>query len=175
MMKLYAVLVMAVILFGASGCSGYQKAEAAYHAIDSVLTIAKNEMPVLQNAGIYSAQDVVLANKYIAFVDGLNEQYGSCVTNANNATLSKTSKFLDCLSVFANGLADPNELSALRIMNPRAQQRIQLYIVAFSTGLNIAISGLGGQQAPAPSIGPSAVAPTVAELHDFESRVRRGM
>jgi hypothetical protein len=84
--------------------------------------------------------------------------------------LSKKGKFLSCLTAFVGGLADPNELSALRIMNVNAQKRIQLYVVAFTTGLNVAITSLGGKQVPPVATGLAA--PTVSELREFELAVR---
>lgn len=168
--KIATVVLALTIMLAVGGCNAYQKAEAAYHVIESILNLAKAEVPTLQTAGIYSAQDSALAMKYISFVGTLNDQYGTCVTNAQNAMLSKKGKFLACLTAFVGGLADPNELAALRIMNPSAQKRIQLYVVAFQTGLNIAITSLGGKQTPPAATG--LVAPTVAETHEFELQVR---
>lgn len=168
--KIATAFLAMFITFAASGCSAYQKAEAAYHVVESILNLAKAEIPTLQAAGIYSPQDSALAMKYISFVGTLNDQYGTCVTNANNAMLSKKGKFLSCLTAFVGGLADPNELSALRIMNVNAQKRIQLYVVAFTTGLNVAITSLGGKQVPPVATGLAA--PTVSELREFELTVR---
>lgn len=168
--KLATIVLAATVVLVAGGCNAYQKAEAAYHVVESILNLAKAEIPTLQTAGIYSPQDSALAMKYIGFVGGLNDQYGTCVTNAQSAMLSKKGKFLSCLTTFVGGLADPNELAALRVMNPSAQKRIQLYVVAFQTGLNIAITSLGGKQTPPAATG--LVAPTVAEMHEFELQVR---
>jgi hypothetical protein len=163
-------ILICLVALMMSGCSNYKTAETAYHVMESLLAIATAEIPQLQASGIYSDSDTALANRYLTAVGNLNDQYEACLSNAQNTTLNKKSKFLDCLSVFTAGLTDPAELAALRVMSPKAQQKFSLYVVAFQVGLNAAIQALGGQVSPPVQVS-STTAPTKAELDELKQNI----
>lgn len=168
MKKYLAVFLAPLLVFGMAGCSSYQKAQSAYTVIESIVGVATADLPSLQATGLFSAQEAAVAGGYLQLVGNLNTQYEACITNAQNAMLKTAGKFVACLNVFSTGLADPKEMAALRILSPKAQKQVQLYVTAFQVGLNAAVAALGGQQAQAPVV---TTAPTTAELHQFAAHV----
>lgn len=159
-----AVLAAIALSFGIAGCNASQVAQGAFKVVSTALIFANDELPVLQSTNVVSASESAALGAYLSFVGNLNGQYESCITNAQNTVLKNAGKFLACLNTFSQGLADPKELASLRVLNPKAQAKAQLWIAAVQTGINIAVIDLGGMQSPAPVVGP---APTSAELHDF--------
>lgn len=170
--KSISVVAILLVSFSLAGCSGFQKAQAVYNVINGIVAVAEADLPSLQATGVFSATEGSVADGYLQIVRSLNGQYGSCITNAQNTKLATNGKFLACLNIFSAGLADPKELAALRVMNPKAQKQTQLWITAFQLGVNSVVAAMGGQQSPAPVV---AASPTTAELHAFEARVMRGL
>lgn len=169
-MKKYLMSILAVVsVFSMAGCSGYQKAQAVYNVIESIVNVAQADLPALQAAGVFSPGEAPIIGGYVQLVGTLNGQYGACITNAQNSTLATSGKFVGCLNVFSAGLADPKELASLRLLNPRAQSKVQLWAAALQIGLNVGLSNFGAPQPQTPVI--ATVAPTVAELHQFASNV----
>lgn len=161
-------LFCALSVFSMAGCTGYQKAQSAYNVIENIVTVATADLPSLQATGLFSPQEAAVVGSYLQLTGNLNNQYEACITNAQNAMLKTAGKFVACLNVFSTGLADPKELAALRVLSPKAQKQVQLYVTAFQVGINAAVAALGGLQAQAPVV---TAAPTVAELHQFASHV----
>jgi hypothetical protein len=160
-------LLCAVLIagLGLAGCSSYQKAVTVYTVVESVLAVANAELPNLP------VQDQGVARGLTVAVGGLNDQYKSCIDNAESAMLSTKGKFVACLNLFATGLADPKELANLRVLSPATQAKVQLYVTAVQAGINagLAFFGSGSTQA-APQVG-SAPPTTKAELTQFRKVV----
>lgn len=168
-MKSKLLLLLCVPILLLSGCSGFQKAQAAYNVVAGIVGVAQADMPALQAAGVVSPAEAAAISGYLQLAFNLNEQYQSCIVNAQNTTLKTAGKFVDCLAVFSAGLSDPAELAGLRVMNPKAQMKAQLYVVAIQTGINAAVAALGGQQTQAPVISPMPV--HVVELRELARRI----
>lgn len=163
MKKLIAVLGLAVLL---AGCNAYQRAELVERVVGSVLAIADAEIPQ------FPQNEQATVSGYVSAGRALNASYGTCIDNANAATIRKSAKFLDCLGIFTKSLNDPQLLANLRVLNPASQKKAQLWLTGITLAVNEAIVWFGAP-APAPvSIGP---APTSAELREFKVRVYRGL
>jgi hypothetical protein len=156
-MRMLAVCVLILAAVGLSACNAYQTAQRAQSVVAAVIAVAQADLPSLQATGVFSTSEAPAVTNYLNLATNLNGQYATCLSNANNTMLNKTSKFLACLSTFAAGLADPKELATLRVMNPKAQQQVQLWITAASVGVSSVIAALGGQAAPAPQVAANAV------------------
>src|SRR5579864_9799799 len=139
MRKLALTLAIAVAL---SGCSSYSKAVTAYNVIAAIVGVAQADLPALQAAGVISPAEAPVVGGYVALVGSLNAQYKSCIDNAQSTKLKNASKFLLCASAFDVGLSDPKELAQLRVLNPKAASRVQLWATAVQIGLNSAIGAL---------------------------------
>ncbi|HUJ33277.1 MAG TPA: hypothetical protein VLY23_18490 [Candidatus Acidoferrum sp.] len=165
-----AASAAAVLLcFSLAGCNAYSTAQKAHDIVAAAVAVAQADLPSLQATGVFGASDAQAVSSYLTLATNLNGQYETCLTNANNQTLNKKSKFLGCLTTFAAGLSDPKELALLRVMNPKAQQQVQLWITAASVGISSVIAALGGQAAPPPQVASVPVDGT--QLAQFERRV----
>lgn len=163
--KMFLPLLLAVSL---SGCSNYTKAQKAYNVVEAIISVVEADLPSLQAAGVFSPAEATVVGGYANLAGHLADQYESCITNAQNTMIATSGKFLDCLNVFSAGLADPKELASLRVLNPKAQKQVQLWVTAVQVGINATIAVLGGQQTAPVAI--SASLPTTAELHEFGAR-----
>lgn len=166
--RLFVMLLAIVIVLAMGGCSGFQIASGVHTAIADGVSLAQNELPGLEAVGVVSASEVPAVSGYVALTQGLNGQFESCITNANQTALKTNAKFVACLNIFAVGLTDPKELASLRVLNPKAQARLQLWSGFFVGSINFAITQLGGMTNPVPVI--SSAPATSAELLDFAQR-----
>lgn len=150
------------------GCDGFKASVGVHNTVAGGIVLAQDELPGLQAVGIVSAQEDSVIVSYLNGLVGLNAQFASCYTNANQTSLKTNAKFLSCLNIFAAGVADPKELAVFRVLNPKAQAKVQLWVGFITGSINVAITQLGGMTEPTPAIAPSA--PTTAEVHDFAKR-----
>lgn len=165
-LSIYTVFIVAMVcLVGLAGCSAYQTAQGAHTIVGNAITLAQDELPGLTAAGIFSAQESSVASGWLTGAVGLNNQFESCITNANQTTLKTAGKFVACLNIFAAGLNDPKELAQLKVLNPKAQAKVQIWTSFIAGAINVAITDLGGMTNATPQI--SATPATSAELKDF--------
>jgi hypothetical protein len=147
-----AMLVPVAMLPLIAGCNAYQTAQKAHDIVAAVVAVAQADLPSLTQTGVFSASEDAAVAGYLNLTVTLNGQYQTCISSANSATLNKKSKFLTCLNTFAQGLSDPKELAALRVMSPKAQQQVQLWITAASVGVSSVIAALGGSPVASPQV-----------------------
>lgn len=150
--KRVALAAVVAVCFGIAGCNAYQTAEKAHDIVGAVVAVAQADLPSLTETGVFTASDSAAVTGYLNLVVNLNGQYATCLSNANDTMLNKKGKFLGCLNAFAAGLSDPKELAQLRVMSPKAQQQVQLWITAASVGVSSVVAALGGQAIPAPQV-----------------------
>lgn len=143
-----ALAAAVVVCFSAAGCNAYQTAQKAHDIVAAVVAVAQADLPSLTATGVFSASEEAAVTNYLNLATNLNGQYQTCITNGNQAMLGKAGKFLVCLNAFAAGMNDPKELAQLQLMNPKAQQQVQLWITAASVGISSVIAALGGQAQP---------------------------
>jgi len=158
MKKLIVVPVLALVL-SLSACNGYSVASTTSRVIGAILQVAAAEEPNLP------AVDQGAFTSFVTLGQTLNAQLGTCLTAANSSTLGKSGKFLACFNTFASGLNSPSELTALRLLSPATQAKVQLYITGIVTGVNVAVAAFGGAQAATPTV--SQVQPTPAQLQQL--------
>jgi hypothetical protein len=161
-------LVILALGFLISGCNGYTLSQNVHTVVANAIVLAQDELPGLQAVGVLNATEAPVVSGYIALASNLNNQFESCVTNAQQTALKTNAKFLACLNIFSAGLNDPKELALLKVLNPKAQQKVQLWAGFFAGTINIAITDLGGMTNATPVIAPAPA--TSAELHDFAKR-----
>lgn len=153
-----ALAAVVAVCLGFAGCNAYQTAQKAHDIVAAVVSVAQADLPSLQAAGVFSASDATAVGNYLSLTTTLDSQYQTCINTANSATLNTKSKFVACLDTFATGLANPQELAQLRLMSPKAQQEVQLWITAASVGVSSVVAALGGQPVAAPQVSMSNTA-----------------
>lgn len=162
MRKAFLGFFLAVTLVFAQGCNGLQEAQRVENVLAGLITLAQSEVSVVP------PQDKAIFQNYIALAGTLDGQLKACISGVSGVT-GQSKKFLACFNAFATGLTSPAELAQLRLLSPSAQNRVQLYVTAVITGVNVALSYFGGSAATPPTV--STTPPTSAELHDLGLRV----
>lgn len=152
-----ALAAFVVVCMGITGCNAYQTAQKAHDIVAAVVAVAQADLPSLQSAGVFSASEATAVGNYLSLTTTLDGQYQTCINTANDATLNKKGKFLNCLDIFAAGLSNSSELAQLRLMSPKAQQEVQLWITAASVGVSSVIAALGGQTMANPQVAKGIV------------------
>lgn len=160
------VIVTALLLcLSLVGCSAFNVATGVNKAVTEGVILANGELPAFVTAGLVTAAEEPVAQGYINFVSNLNTQYESCIQNAQNTMLKNAGKFVACLNIFSAGLSDKTELAALRVLNPKAQAKAQIWAGFFQAAINVAVIDLRGMSNPAPQIAPMTA--TTADIKSF--------
>lgn len=144
------------------GCNGQTTAQTTQAAIAAALSIAKADIAVVP------AQDQSSYSNYITLAQTLDGQLSTCIANVSGI-MGKNAKFLSCFNTFTQGLVNPSELALLRVLNPSTQQKIQLYVTAVVSAVNIIEAALGGNPQTAPSIG---AAPSSQDLGALQQKIQ---
>ncbi|HTU32373.1 MAG TPA: hypothetical protein VMF66_01065 [Candidatus Acidoferrum sp.] len=170
-----ALAAVVAVCFSIAGCNAYQTAQRAHDVVAAVVAVAQADLPSLEQTGIFSSADGAAVTSYLNLATNLDGQYQTCINTANSGTsLTKKGKFLGCLDTFATGLSNPQELAQLRVMSPKAQQEVQLWVTAASVGVSSVIAALGGQPIPTSSLSevlPSPAPSIMAAQLAFNRRV----
>jgi hypothetical protein len=167
-----ALLVLAMILsFGMQGCSAYGDAQNSVQVIGGIVSLAQADMPELIAAGAFTAAEGATVQQWLTGLATLDTQAATCVQAAHVAGDKKVA-FLACFTIFANGLVTPAELALFRVMNPKAQQKIQLWVTAATLAFNAIIAILGGTALAAPTVAANPA--SHQELADFGARLNLG-
>jgi hypothetical protein len=151
MRKLGVLLIVPLLLI--SGCNGLSAAMKAENVITAVLTIAKAEVAVVP------AQDQAIYTNFVNLGITLDGQLASCITSVQGL-MGKSSQFAACFTAFATGLTTPAELAQLRLLSAGTQGKVQLYVVAIITGINVALAFFSSTAVSPPTI---AATPTSSQ------------
>jgi hypothetical protein len=164
------ILIIGFISFGLMGCNPYSTANDTALVIGQIVSLAQADLPSLAATGVFSSSEQTTASNYLAALQAADSQASTCVASAHTAG-NKKGAFLTCFNTFAAALQSPAELALLRVLNPKAQAKVQLWVTAVTLALNGALDALGAQQATTPQI--AAAGPSSADL--FVLRERLGL
>jgi hypothetical protein len=169
--RLFLALALTAAPFLESGCTAAQVASAAQNTavvIGKTIALAQAELPALQATGLFSAAEGTVIAGYLTTAANLDGQLVSCNTAATAAG-SKKAAFLSCVTIFATGLANPAELTALRVINPKAQAKVLEWLGVVTLSVNLVVTLAGGTAVPAPVIGTTP-APAASALRPLAIR-----
>lgn len=175
--KRSALAVVLAFSISLSGCTAnYNSAQNVYTAVNIALNLAQGELPLLVTVGAISQADETAIANYLTLAQTFNTNYEACITNAQNAMLSTSSKFVDCLGVFAKSLTDPATLAALHVISAKGQSKAQAYIAAVVAAVNIGLAAFKAGQVATPAIAATTAEdyplPCVeADRLEFQARV----
>jgi hypothetical protein len=153
---LVSLLVVTALPMLLAGCSAQQTALKAQGVVSAVLKVAAAEEAVVP------AADQAAFTSWVSLGNTLNAQLATCITNVGGVT-GKGAKFAACFSTFASGLLSPAELAQLRVLSPSTQAKVQLYVTAIVTGINVVTA------ITAPQVAERQ--PTRGELEAFAARI----
>jgi hypothetical protein len=170
--KVLLAFVLSLAILIPSGCSAssYQKAEVAYTIIQTVLTTAQGELPLLVATGAITPSDAGAVGSYIGLGLTFNGNYNTCIANAQSTTLNTAGKFTDCIGVLAASFAAPSTLATLRIVSAKGQSKAQAIVAAVVGGINIGLAAFKAANVAVPVVAP-VTAETQAEIDNFHARV----
>lgn len=161
--------VVALLAMGCVGCNPNANVTTALGVVQNVITLAQDDLPALQVAGVLTAGDVTAAGNWLTVAGTFVSQGQSCVTTAG----STTSKIAACVSTIATGLLSPTEQANLRIISPGAQKKVTLYVTAVVLAVNFAAAIVKATQIQPPPVGTVAQndQPTREDLHELATRI----
>lgn len=163
-----AVAALVICSLAMSGCNPYTNAVNTVNIAGQIVQLAQADMPALEAAGVFTAPEAASVNSYLAGVLTLDTQTKTCITTigANGPKQS----IVACFTTFAAGLVTPQELALFRVMNPKAQAKVQLWITALTLAINAGIALYNGIAAPTQVI---AEQPTPkADLAELRERLQ---
>jgi hypothetical protein len=131
------------------GCNKTQDVLNALGITQQVITIAQDDLPGLQAAGILTQSDVTAAGNWLAGAGTLVTQAEGCVNTAGGTT----AKLAACVNAIGQGLLSPAEQADLRIISPGAQKKVTLYVTAVILGVNAVAVIVNGLATPTPTVG----------------------
>lgn len=161
------IMFCAFLGLGLIGCSEYKDAVGAVNVIGQIVTIAENDLPALTTTGTFNPTEAISVQNYLQLVGTLNTQTGACLTAAG--TSAKAAAISACFSTFSAGLSSPTELALLRVLNPKAQAKVQLWVTAVILAVNSILGAVGSPPAVAPTI--TAEQPDMRDLAALRTRL----
>lgn len=157
MKKLLGAIVLSS-MFLLPGCNATSDANTIENIVSTTLAIAQAEEPVLPPA------DSAILTPWVNLGITLNGQLKTCIA-AN--TSGKKAQFATCFNTFASGLLSTQELASLRVLSPASQNKVQLYVTAIVTAVNIIVNVVLPQIAQEPTSHKDLVA--FAREHNLPS------
>ena len=132
--------VVVLLAMSCVGCNPTQSVETALGVVGNVISLAQDDLPSLQVAGVLTAGDVTAAGNWLTGASTLVGQGETCVNVAGGTT----AKISACVSAIGAGLLSPTEQANLRIISPGAQKKVTLYVTAVVLAVNFAASIVKG-------------------------------
>jgi hypothetical protein len=164
-LRIVTLALLALSTLGLGGCKDQPAVAAALGVVQNVITLAQADLPALQVGGVLTAGDVTAATNWLSAASTIVGQGQTCV--AGIGTSGSTSALANCVTTIGTGLLSPTEMAQLRIISPKAQHQITVYVTAVVLGVNLAAQIVKATQTTTPVVGggttPSAV--TTQELH----------
>jgi len=145
-----ALAAVVLVCFGIGACNAQQTALKAQAVVSATLKVAAAEETLVPTA------DQAAFTSWISLGNTLNGQLATCITNVSGL-VGKSAKFASCFTTFASGLLSSAELAQLRLLSAGTQAKVQLYVTAIVTGIDIVVA----LQTPA----VAQTQPTPASLH----------
>jgi len=165
-----AFAVLALVALGCIGCDKTAAVETALGVVGNVITLAQDDLPALQVAGVLTAGDVIAAGNWLSGASTINGQGETCVNMAGGTG----TKIVACLNAIGTGLLSPAEQANLRIISQGAQKKVTLYVTAVVLAVNFTASIVKATQITPPAVGAAPTAgaqPTRDDLHEIATRL----
>jgi hypothetical protein len=153
-LKVFTVTILMVALLFASGCqqSAYRicakGTDDVAQAINQGITVTDQ----LRVSGLITPAEERDVLGYYSTANALNAQFQACVANAHAAG-NAVNAFSACATTLLNGVKFPAFLTALHVVNPDAQAKVNTYANALQAAITGIIVALGRIKAPPPKTG----------------------
>ena len=150
-MKKVGILAVAVLALGLGGCKQQPAVVSALNVVQQVISLAEADLPALQAAGTLSAADVTAATNWLGVANTLVTQGQACV--AGLGASGKAAALASCVNTIGTGLLSPAEIAQLRIISPKAQHSVAIYVTAVVLGVNAVATIVSATQTATPPVG----------------------
>ena len=169
-MKKLGIIGVAVLALGLGGCKQQPDVVAALGIVQQVISLAQADLPALQVAGTLSQADVTAATNWLSAASTIVGQGQTCVAGLGAG--GSTAALANCVNTIGTGLLSPTEMAQLRIISPKAQRSVTIYVTAIVLGVNAAAQIVKATQTATPTVGAApGVTPTAQEMDDFKARL----
>lgn len=162
-MKRIGFIAVAVLAFGLGGCKQQPAVLSALNVVQQVISLAQADLPALQVAGTLSQADVTAFGNWLAAANMIVSQGQTCVMGVGAG--GATSALANCVNIIGTGLLSPTEQAQLRIISPKAQRNVTIYVTAVVLGVNAVAQIVKATQTATPPVGA-----TVAQVSPSEVR-----
>lgn len=157
-MKQVSIFAVFALALSMSACNAQQAAQNVSNAIGGILNIAQAEEQALPPA------DSAVVTPWVNLGVTLHSQMDTCIA----ASGGTKAKLAGCINTFVGGLLSPQELAALRVINPNSQHTVEVVATAIMIAANGALTSWGSTAQPMPTVGTPA---TQNELNDMRTEL----
>jgi hypothetical protein len=156
-----------LLAFALCGCSAFNDTLNGLNVVGQIVAVAQADLPALQAAGTFSAADETAAQNWLSGVASIQAQAVSCVNTIGSK--GAKSAFAGCVTAIGTGLLSPTEMAQLRILSPKAQKQVTIWVTAVVLATNAVAAIVNA----APTVTPAIVLPPAStqELNEFKSRL----
>ncbi len=150
-MKRIGLIAVAVLALGLGGCKQQPAVVSALNIVQQVISLAQADLPALQIAGTLSAGDETAVQGWLSAASTIVGQGQTCVNGLG--TGGTTAALANCVNTIGTGLLSPAEMAQLRIISPKAQHSVAIYVTAVVLGVNAVATIVSATQTATPPVG----------------------
>lgn len=165
-MKKLGIIAVAVLLLG--GCKQQPSVVSALNVVQQVIMLAQADLPALQVAGTLSSADMGAITNWLSAASTIVAQGQTCVAGLGAG--GATSALANCVNTIGTGLLSPTEMAQLRIISPKAQHSVTIYVTAVVLGVNAVAAIVSATQTATPPVGGATASVSPDELRTFALR-----
>jgi hypothetical protein len=142
MMKRFALAI--ILVLSLTACKDpYGNAAKLYQDVSVTLGQASATIDQFRQQGTVTVSEEQIILGYLGTLNTINGTYGACVKVAHSNTT--VGAFTACANTLNRSMSDPAMLTALHIVNPKAQGELQGVSKAITTLITTTITALGGK------------------------------
>lgn len=168
-MKRIRLIAVAVLALGMGGCKQQPAVVSALKIVQQVISLAQADLPALQIVGTLNAADETAVQGWLSAASTIVGQGQTCVNGLGNG--GTTAALANCVNTIGTGLLSPAEMAQLRIISPKAQHSVAIYVTAVVLGVNAVAQIVQATQTATPTVGgASAENVSPDELRTFALR-----
>lgn len=139
MVAVALLLLLAPLVLLTSGCpkDPYTAAMAASLDISNGVNDGLTVITQLQQDKLLTQTEVSSIANYLSILTTLNGQFRTTVKSIHSANASSTkAAYIPAAQAFVTAASNPQVLSAIHVVNPIAQAKVQAFMTAINTALN---------------------------------------
>ena len=135
--RLTAIALVLPLVLLLSGCpkDPYVASMAASSDVSNVVADAISITSQLQADNLITNQEVAGIASYLGSITTLNQTFRNSVKQIHSSGVTGKAQYLAAAQTFVTNATNTETLQALRIVNPAAQKKVQIFVRAINTAL----------------------------------------